>query len=230
MSFDKLESKHIAYLIWSDLVTCARYYHHCTKSFRKLCSKDKSILGHLDWFFFITEFQHRGSEHDHGLLWIENAPIYDIASNATIGNFINKYISYDSHILTPNFCKAQIHFHKKTCRKKNQIICRFNNPWPPMEETRILNPLSKLISFIDKTCLTNINTQVFNSLNNMCIETTMSFLTFLYSLSINKQTYIDLLRIKFKKSIIFLQRAYRDIRTNPFGIHAGNIWQANTDL
>ena len=114
--------------------------------------------------------------------------------------------------------------------EKNQIVCRFNYPWPPMEETRILNPLSESISFIDKTCLNNINTQVFNYLNNMDIETTMSFSTFLYSFSIDKQTYIDSLRIKLKKPTIFMQRACRDVHTNPFGIHAGNIWQANTNL
>ena len=141
MSFDKLESKHIADLICCDPVTCARYYHHRMNSFRKLCSKDKSIFGHIVDYFFITEFQHRGSEHDHGLLWIENAPIYGINSNATIEKFIDKYISCDNHILTPNFCEAQIHRHTKTCRKKNQVVCRFNYPWPPMEETKILNPL-----------------------------------------------------------------------------------------
>ena len=99
-----------------------------------------------------------------------------------------------------------------------------------MEETKILNPLSESISVMDKTRLNNINTQIFNALNNMDIETTMSFSIFLYSLSINKRTYIDSLRIKLKKPTIFLQRACKDVRTNSFRIHAGNIWQANTDL
>ncbi len=61
----------------------------------------------------------------------------------------------------------------------------------------MLNPLSESISFTDKIRLNNIITQVFNALKNMDIETTMSFSTFLYSLSIDKQTYIDSLRIKF---------------------------------
>ena len=123
----------------------------------------------------LHEFQHRGSKHDHGLLWIENAPICGIDSNATIENFINRYILCDNHILTSNFREAQIHRHKKTCRKKNQQVCRFNYPWPPIKETTILNSLSESISFIDKTRLNNINTQDFNVLTNMNIETTMSF-------------------------------------------------------
>ena len=56
---------------------------------------------------------------------------------------------------------------------------------------------------MDKTRLNNINTQIFNALNNMDIETTMSFSTFLYSLSIDKQTYIDSLRIKLKNQLFF---------------------------
>ena len=99
-----------------------------------------------------------------------------------------------------------------------------------MEETTMLNPLSESISFTDKIRLNNIITQVFNALKNMDIESTMSFFTFLYSLSIDNQTYIDSLKINLKKPTIFLKRACRDIRTNPFGIHAGSIWQANTDL
>ena len=99
-----------------------------------------------------------------------------------------------------------------------------------MEETRILNPLSESISFLGKTRMNNINTQVFNALNNMDIVTIIYCSTFLYSLSIDKQTCIDSLRIKFKKPTIFLKRACRNVCTNPFGIHAGNIWQANTHL
>jgi hypothetical protein len=37
------------------------------------------------------------------------------------------------------------------------------------------NPLSESISFIDKTRLNNINTQIFNALKHMDIETTMFF-------------------------------------------------------
>ncbi len=49
-------------------------------------------------------------------------------------------------------------------------------------------------------------------------------------LSIDGKTYINALRVNFFKSTIFLQRLYKDIRTNPFGIHVGNLWQANTNV
>jgi len=85
--------------------------------------KDNSIFGHLLDFFFVIEFQSRGSQHDHGLLWVTNAPIYGLDSNNAIENFVDKYTSCDNNKLTPNLCEAKTHCHKKTCRKQNQVIC-----------------------------------------------------------------------------------------------------------
>jgi len=50
---------------------------------------------------------------------------------------MKKYIAYNNNKLTPNFREVQTHHHKKTCKKKNQAICRFNFPWPPMEKPQI---------------------------------------------------------------------------------------------
>ncbi len=110
------------------------------KSFRTLCMKDNSIFGHLLDFFFVTKFQSHGSQHDHGLLWVANAPIYGLDSNNVIENFVDKYISCDNNELAPNLGEAQTYHHKKTYGKKNQTICQFNFPWPTMEKTQILEP------------------------------------------------------------------------------------------
>jgi hypothetical protein len=75
--------------------------------------KDNSILGHLLDFFFFIEFQSCGGQHDHGLLWVANAPIYGLGSNNAIENFVNKYISCDNNNLTPNLHEVQTHHHKK---------------------------------------------------------------------------------------------------------------------
>jgi hypothetical protein len=128
--FDKLEIKHIANLIQSNPITCAHYYDHHMKCFQKLCMKDDMIFGPLLDFFFVTEFQNRGSEYNHGLLWVANAPTYGLDSNKKIENFVDKYIPCDSGKLTPNFYEAQRHHHKKTCRKKNKlfIVLIFHGP------------------------------------------------------------------------------------------------------
>jgi hypothetical protein len=96
--------------------------------------KDNLIFGHLLKKFFVTKFQNHESQHDHGLLWVVNAPIYGLDSNNAIENFVEKYISYDNNKLAPNFREAQTHRHKNTCRMKNQAICRFNFPWLLMEK------------------------------------------------------------------------------------------------
>ncbi len=59
---------------------------------------------------------------------------------------------------------------------------------------------------------------------------TMSFTTFLESISIDKATYINAFKVKLKKPTIFLQRSCKDIQTNSFGIHVRNLWQANTNV
>ncbi len=46
-----------------------------------LFNKEPSIFKQVYDFFFVTKFQNHGSEHDHGLLWIKDAPIYGINTN-----------------------------------------------------------------------------------------------------------------------------------------------------
>jgi len=58
----------------------------------------------------------------------------------------------------------------------------------------------------------------------------MSFSTLLKLISIDKETYINALWIKCLKTNFFLQSLCKDIWINPFGIHAGNLWEANTDV
>jgi hypothetical protein len=55
--FNKLEPKHVVDLIWCDPITYAQYYDHHMKSFRIMCMKDNSILGHLLHFFLLQNFK-----------------------------------------------------------------------------------------------------------------------------------------------------------------------------
>jgi hypothetical protein len=52
----------------------------------------------------------------------------------------------------------------------------------------------------------------------------MPFTTFLESISKDKDTYINASKVKLKKTTNFLQRSCKDIGTNSFGIHVGNLW------
>jgi hypothetical protein len=64
-----------------------------------------------------------GYLHDHGLLWIANAPRYGTHSNEEIKNFIDKYLTTNHFILEEHLRSAQTHQHMQTCQKKGKVVC-----------------------------------------------------------------------------------------------------------
>ncbi len=79
--------------------------------------------------------------------------------------------------------------------------------------------------------LGEINKKRFNECNKIDLQTTsILFSTWLKLLSIDKKTYINALQVNFNKPIILLQKLCKDIQTNPFTIHVGNLRQANIDV
>ncbi len=103
-------------LVRGDLITCAWYYDHKMKCFHKLWQSIDTLFGQLQDYFFVTKLQARGSEHDHGFLWIKDAPIYGINNNDEIESFVDKYIICDKYLLFVNLCESQLHYHKWACQ------------------------------------------------------------------------------------------------------------------
>ncbi len=106
-------------MICNDPITCARYYDYKTSRFCTLFNKDPSIFEQVCDFFFVVEFQNHGSEHDHGLLWIKDTPIYGI-NNEKIKFFVDKYILcdvsyYKLHYEMHNNINTLKHVRKKSC-------------------------------------------------------------------------------------------------------------------
>ncbi len=146
-------------MICNDFITCARYYDHKTSCFRTLFNKDPSIFWTSTWFFFVTNFQNCGSEHDHGLLWIKDAPIHGINTNEKIKMFVNKYISCNVSLLPITLQNAQQHQHTSTYKKKSHVIGRFHYPLPPMNEKKKLEPFElKKTYLLTKKCATTSKT------------------------------------------------------------------------
>jgi len=77
----------------------------------------KSIFGKVNDFYFVAKFQNR-NEHDHGLLWIKDAPIYGIDSNETIQQFVDKYVTLNISLLPSHLQDSQMHKHRQSYRKK----------------------------------------------------------------------------------------------------------------
>jgi len=102
--------------------------HHV---FCTLFNKDPSIFGQMCDFFFVIEFQNCGSEHEHGLLWIKNAPIYGINTIEEIKIFVDKYISCNVSLLPITLQNAQQHEHTSTFKKKIMLSINSVIPYLP---------------------------------------------------------------------------------------------------
>lgn len=143
-------------LVRLDPVTCARSYRMRTEALLKVVKRCPDILGPLEDFFLRDEFQHRGASHSHWLAFIKDAPLFGTDSDSSICDWIDKFITCSIHVdeSLKHLIELQIHRHKKACKKgsgKNRR-CRFHYPLPPMDETRILYPLSSCQPRI-KTCI-----------------------------------------------------------------------------
>ena len=115
-----------ASLIRGDPITCARYFDHRFRAmFNTVFKAKEGPLGDIIDFFIRTEFQHRGSPHIHGLLWVKNAPVYDSEKEESakeVSTFVDKYIS--CHVPPEGEplheeVKLQQHKHSHTCLKES---------------------------------------------------------------------------------------------------------------
>ncbi len=105
---------HITELICNDPITCARYCDHKTSCFCTLFNKDPSIFGQVCDFCFVTKFQNCDSEHDHGLLWIKDAPIYGIIQMKKL-----KILSINTFHVMYYYCQLHYKMHNNINTLKN---------------------------------------------------------------------------------------------------------------
>lgn len=100
-------------------------------------------MGKIKDYFYRVEFQQRGSLHVHMLIWVENAPIFEVDSVEDITTFIDRHTTCAKNEQISQLVNYQTHRHARTCKKKGKNICRFNFPLPPMPKTTILLPLDQ---------------------------------------------------------------------------------------
>jgi hypothetical protein len=112
-----LENDDIDYLIRKYPVKCTCYYRHKVNDLRQLICHDETFFGRISYYYFLTEFQNRGSEHEHTLLWIEDAPVYRNDNNSQIEQFLDKHITCNTDHLDPELAKVHRHYHTKSCKK-----------------------------------------------------------------------------------------------------------------
>ena len=221
-------------LISSDPGTCALYFSNRVKKFIKYILKSPfSPFGCLQNFFYRVEFQHRGSPHIHGLLWIKNAPHYEKNTDTEIINYIDSVISCSHNDINNNKnIELQIHKHSKTCirRINHQKKCRFSCPWPPLDKTQILYPLNKDESENkEKYCKIYQDINKFVQLKHKSKEM-IKFDEILKELNITYELYILALRTTINKKKVFLKRELSEIFINNYMKDLIDVWKANHDI
>jgi hypothetical protein len=172
-----LPFSEVSHLIRTDPVTCMRHFDHRYRALLNILLKcDAGIFSpyKMKDYFSRLEFQMRGSPHSHGLYWIEDAPTFvegDFQSEKDCILFIDKFITSErcEDDEMEKLIGYQIHKHSHTCKKKLRRgqICRFGFPKPPLDETRILFPLSQNVNEIERKEALELYVRIQSELNSM---------------------------------------------------------------
>ena len=228
---NNLTWQHKCFLIKSDPVTATRYFNNLVQRFiHDVLKSNLHPIGVIDDYMYRVEFQQRGSPHIHMMIWIKDAPQYEVDSNEVICTFVDRFITCDPHVdITKIPVNLQIHNHSQSCKKGKQNKCRFNFPAPPMFQTTILDPLEDPT----ETDIANWK-KVCDELNSYKVsswkEDAISHEEFLLRLGLTEQEYLRAVRCSIKSSKLLLKRQPNATRVNAYNKHLLQIWKANLDI
>ena len=208
-------------LIRSDPVTITRYFDHRVKKF--FCNFLHSScqpLGKVNEYFYRIEMQQRGSPHIHAILWIDGAPKYEVDSLDKVEEYIDNFITCERNVPgeDDDLGKVQCHRHTHTCRKKGKT-CRFNFPIPPMQSTKVLEPLPMDMTEDIKKVHKQKWTEIKKVLDKAEIQE-MDFNEFLAYLKVTEEEYLLAVRSTLNGPKVFLKRKPSDVRVNAYNTHS----------
>jgi hypothetical protein len=239
---NQLEYREKARLIREDPVTCARYFDHRFKELKKTWkSSHGPFPGKILHYYHRIEFQQRGSPHVHMLLWIKDAPLYvDGGDNeGEVCTYIDQVISCNTDYLNDEvmmeLLERQRHHHTRTCKKKNRpsIKCRFNIPFMPMDQTRILKPLDEDMGD-DQIKKIRDSFKIIMALlesDDHTLYSGFTFDQFILHLNMTLDDYLLAVRSSIQAtSKIFLKRAPCDVYINSYSRKILELHRANMDI
>lgn len=224
----QLSALQRATLVNEDPVTCCAYFNKLVDVIMQLLQSPRySPFGkyHVVEYFKRIEFQHRGSPHAHILLWLANDPQEDISENmpATV-QLIDNLCSISSEDL-PDCYGNQVHKHTFTCYKRNENRCRFNIPYWPIKETRILLPIATDDGRREQ--LKRRSSKIRDILETKAFESIDQFLD---DCNCTYEYYLDVVRASINRPTILLRRSMTELWTNPFNPWIADVLRSNMDL
>ena len=128
----------------------------------------------------------------HWFAYLKDAPQYGKASNNEIASYYDKIISCSSDVKPEHhqFLEYQLHQHVKSCRIGNRQICKYGFPVPPMNKSRVLEPIQldskEEAIFKEKWC----KIQKYLKKLGMGLDVTTTFEEMLSELNITNDEYI----------------------------------------
>ena len=191
-------------------------------------------IGKITDYFHRVEFQARGWPHLHCLIWIEDAPLLDVQSDAEICGFIDKHITSS----TPNeeqdqelhelVTALQTHSkkHSKSCRKGNRT-CRFNFPRPPSTRTFIARP--SIVTSEDKQIAKQKLSHLWEIANDP-VNSSLSAEEILENASFTQEEFEKSICSLATKNTVYLKRTCADLWTNNYNPSLLQAWSANMDI
>ena len=162
-----------------------------------------------------------GTEHMHAPIHIVGTPNIDENKDSEVVEFINQYITCALPDVTkyPEMSnlvkKVQTHHHTTTCRKKKGVACRFNAPWVPSNETRIIRFEEK----IDETIVSQSKKIIEKVLSYIVTISDLSHITLsqiLEECGVTAEQYDSALGCVEKKVSILYKRKPCEVNIGPY--------------
>lgn len=89
----KEDKRSVSELVAVDPVSSARYIHNKFQAMLAYILSSDHLIGQVEHYYYVCEYQGRGLLHFDCLFWIKDAPIYGKATNEEVQKFILQNIT-----------------------------------------------------------------------------------------------------------------------------------------
>ena len=209
-------------------VTAARHFQYRLNTFfHDFLKSNAHPLGEIVDYGLRIEFQNRGSPHAHCVIWVKDAPKYDVDDNDKVCAFVDRYISCaipsEEGKLKELVQLLQQHKHSSYCKRHNS--CRFSFPKPPSPNTLIAEPqLDPDVVKQAQTVLAKVHKVIADG------HTDKSLDEILVLASVTLDEYTEALEVSNKGNVVLLKREPSECMVNNYNGPVMLAWQANMDL
>ena len=184
-------------------------------------------LGEIVDYAIRIEFQARGSPHAHCVIWVKDAPHFQIDADSDVCDFIDQYITCEipkeEGKLKDLVMLLQQHKHSSYCKRHKS--CRFNFPKPPSYNTLITKTEVEPDTASEAT---RVLTKVYKVL--ACGHAYLSLDDLLVKAEVSLDDYTEALEVSSAGNVVVLKREPCECYINNYNGPVRLAWQANMDL